>query len=48
LTIFFSAHESGTCFTHTAIFIRQMLLVSRIFNNPKLASAAANQTTLKQ
>ena len=35
LTIFFSAHESGTCFTHTAIFIGQMLLVSSIFNNLK-------------
>jgi len=31
LTIFFSAHESGTCFTHTAIFIAGMLLTSSAF-----------------
>ena len=35
LTIFFSAQESGTCFTHTAIFMGQMLLVSNPNNHPK-------------
>jgi hypothetical protein len=30
LTIFFSAHESGTCFTQTAIFMGEMLLVGRV------------------
>ena len=34
LTIFFSAHESGTCLTHTAIFIGQMLLVSNPNHHP--------------
>ena len=31
LTIFFSAHESGTCLTQTAIFMAHMLLTGRYF-----------------
>jgi len=37
LTIFFSAHESGTCFTHTAIFMASMLLTSSPFGKAKQA-----------
>ena len=42
LTIFFSAHESGTCFTHTAIFIAQMLPTSRIMHNCKSDLTSGN------